>query len=284
MIFPYLALLGRIVMLGYERIAVKKIGDNAESVGGAFLFFATASICILPFVFLGEMPKNVGFMKYAIASSFVYSFAFWLYVKSLSIGEASLVSPLYNFNVFFLLLLTVTFLDETFSIFKIFGLMLLIYGASFLNRKINIFRSLQSLFMDKACLYMLGASVLLAIGRTIDGFVVQRIDPIIYTFVIYALISLFLLSYHIPTNSFRKTYILFRRKPGICFIGGAVNVYSYLLLLYSYQAIEVSIAEPASMLSMVVTVVLAGRIFRENIRQRLIGVSIMVAGTWLLFL
>ena len=47
---------------------------------------------------------------------------------------------------------------------------------------------------------------------------------------------------------------------------------------------KVSIAEPASMLGLIVTVVLAYFILKERVRNRLIGVVIMIAGTWLLFI
>jgi len=283
-VLAYLALLGRILLLGVERIVVKKLGHKADSVSGAFLFFAIAAVLLSPVLAFVPMPTEFGFLKYAAFSSLVYAFAFWLYVKSLSEGEASLVSPLYNFNVFFLLILTVIFLNESLSIFKIIGLVFLVYGASFLNKQKNILLSLKSLFTNKACLYMIITSFLIAIGRTIDGFVVQSIHPVVYAFSIYVGISLFLLIYQIPTKSFKNTINLLKSKPKIAIASGAINSYSFLFLLFAFKEIEVSIAEPASMLGMLVTVFLAGRIFKENIKERLIGVLIMIVGAWLLFL
>lgn len=279
----YLALLGRIVLLGYERIIVKKLGDKADSVSGAFIFFALATVFLFPAIFFVEFPSNYDFLELAALSSFVYAFAFWLYVKSLSNEEASLVSPLYNFNVFFLLILTVIFLGEEFTFLKVIGLALLIYGASFLNKKTSLLQSLKSLFTNKHCFLMIISSFLIAIGRTIDGFVVQDIHPIHYAFSIYLGISLFLFIYLLFSKTAHKAFSLLKEKPVISCMSGFVNSYSFLLLLISFKYIEVSVAEPASMLGMIITVLLAGRIFKENIKQRLIGVSIMVAGIWLLF-
>lgn len=89
MFLYYLTSLSRIVLLGYEKIIIKK-------------------------------PINYSFAFYSSISSFIYSFAFVLYVKSLSIANASLVGPLYNFNVFFLLILTFIFLGEKITYLKIF--------------------------------------------------------------------------------------------------------------------------------------------------------------------
>ena len=40
---------------------------------------------------------------FPLISSIFYSFAFWMYTASLKEGEVSLVTPLYNFNLIFLL-------------------------------------------------------------------------------------------------------------------------------------------------------------------------------------
>ena len=284
MALAYLALLGRIVLLGYERIIVKKLGSQSDSESAAFLFFAIATLFLLPFVFFAAKPMDYGFLKFVVFSSFIYSIAFILYVTSLSIGEASLVSPLYNFNVFFLLILTAIFLGESLSILKIMGLVLLVYGVSFLNKRQNIFLSLKSLLKDKAPLLMIICSLLIAIGRTIDGFAIKGVSPIIYAFNIYVGVSLFLFIYILFKKKLKHTLLLLKHKTSIAVIAGAVNSYAYLLLLAAFTRIEVSIAEPASMLGMIVTVVLAHFIFKEKIGNRLAAVLIMLLVTWLLFL
>lgn len=283
----YIALFGRVILLGYERIVVKKLGDRASSISGSFIFFFIASLFLFPFVILSEPEfSNLSFLKLAVLSSFVYSFAFWLYVKSLSSEEASLVSPLYNFNVFFLLFLTIIFLDESITPLKVIGLGMLVYGASFLKRdgSGNFVTTIKLLFKNKGCQLMLTSSFLIAVGRTIDGFVVKEISPILYAFSIYLGISMFLLFYHIPGNQFKNTLKLFKNKTGLSILSGAVNAFSYLFLLFAFTEVEVSVAEPVSILSILVTVVLAGKIFKENIKERIIGVLVMIGGAYLLFI
>ena len=284
MLIPYLALGGRIILLGWERILVKKLGEKSDSISGTFLFFGLGTIFLLPALFFVDIVINTSILFYVTLSSFVYSIAFWLYVKSLSEGEASLVSPLYNFNVFFLLILAVTFLGEKLSLFKVLGLIFLFYGVSFLNRKRNIIESFKAILLDKSCQYMIIASLLIAVGRTIDGNAIKITTPILYAFYLNVGISLFLLVYIMAKRNLSTTIKLFKEKTKIASLSGGINAYSYLFLLIAFTGIEVSIAEPASMIAMVITVILAGRLLKENIKERLLGVAIMLIGLWLLFI
>lgn len=282
MVPAYLALLGRIVLLGYERIAVKQLGHRADSEGATFLFFAIASLFLLPFLFFVGAPAGYAFLPLVALASLVYAVAFVLYVRSLSIGEASLVSPLYNFNVLFLLALAAILLGEPVSALRVAGILLLVGGASFLDRKRNVFLSLASLVRDRACLLMIVCSLLMAVGRTIDGLVVQDVSPVVYAFSLYSGIALLLLAYVALAGKTRATLSLVRDRPQAAVTAGAINAFSYLLLLIAFTRIDVSVAEPASMLSMGVTVTLAHFAFGERIGSRLAAVAIMVAGAWLL--
>jgi len=277
----YLFLLGRIILLGYEKIVVKKVGTDSNSIVTSFLFFGIAVLFLLPFA-LFHPSFDLSALKYGILSGFIYSISFVLYVKSLSIGEASLVGPLYNFNVFFLLILTSIFLKEPFTISKVIGLSLLVYGASFLNRQENLYKSLYSLFKRKDTLFMMGSSFLIAIGRTIDGFVVGKIDPLFYCFFLYLVISVYQFFYILLRKEVKEVFKLLKEKTLLVTIAAGINAYSYMFLLIAFRSIDVSIAEPLSMLSMLVTLFLAKNVFKEDIRKRIIGVIIMILGAWIL--
>jgi transporter family protein len=47
---------------------------------------------------------------------------------------------------------------------------------------------------------------------------------------------------------------------------------------------EVSLAEPLSMLGTLISVILARFMFGEAIRDRLVGAMVMIGGAWLMFL
>lgn len=284
MLLAYLALTARIFLLGYEKILVKKMGEGSQNAAATFLYFLASTVFILPLIVFSRPVENLTSVSFVAVSSFIYCIAFLFYVKSISIGEVSLVSPLYNFNALFLLVLTAVFLDEKITILKLIGILVLLYGASYLNRRQGVITSLKAIFADRACFYMLACSFLMAIGRTIDGFFIRQFDPLMYAILIYSFMSLLLLVNVLRNKQLKSTYDLFNSRKSVTLTAGAVNAYTYLLLLYAITKIDVSVAEPASMLSMVVTVVLSHFMLKENIKGRLTGVLIIIIGAWALFI
>ncbi len=280
----YLALVVRILLLGYERIIFKQLGQNSGSEESVFLIFATGTFFLLPFMVFAPLPSDYSYLWLACLSGLLYCVQTVFYVKSLSHGEASLVAPLYNFNVFFLLVLTTVFLQESLTLYKIGGLVLLVYGSSFLNRQKNLLLSLHALLQNKACRFMIISSALVALARTVDGFAIRHVHPLTYTFTTCIAMTVFLFVHLLLTGRLQSARSLFRNKRRISITAGAVDCYSYLALMFAITGIEVSIAEPASMLGMIVTVILAHFIFREKVANRLVGVVIMILGAWLLFL
>lgn len=284
MILVNIALLGRIFLLGYEKIVVKKLSNGVRSESSAFLYFFIAAVSLIPTLVFVSGTIHLKLFIPLIISSIVYGVAYLFYIKALSSGEASLIAPLYNLSLLFLLLLTTIFLGEKLSLAKMGGILLLLYGASLLGEGENLIISMKNLTQNKASLYMVIASFFIASGRVIDGYAVGGVNPLIYAFGINLGISMFFLIYILSAKSMKKTIALFKERPKIAILSGTINSYSYLLLVFAFTHIDVSIAEPASMLSTVVTVILAHFIFGENIGKRLIPAIIMVCGVWLLFL
>ncbi|MBW7997397.1 MAG: EamA family transporter [Candidatus Glassbacteria bacterium] len=279
----YLALAGRVLLTGYERIIFKQVGTGSGSAESVFLIFTTGTLLLAPVGFFVEWPADWSFLWIAALASLTYTVQTVFYVKSLSHGEASLVAPLYYFSVFFLLVMAVVFLGESFGPAKIAGLVLLVYGASFLHRKQSILHSLQALATDRACQFMIVSSVLVALGRTLDGFMMRSVHPLVYTLALCFFTDVFIFIWLAITGRLGSALEMFRSKLKVGALAGAVDCYSYLLLLIAITRIEVSVAEPASMLGMVVTVILAHFIFGERIKRRLVGVVVMFFGAWLLF-
>jgi transporter family protein len=281
----YLALLGRIILIGFERIVIKNLTDRENDLSVTFIFFLLSLPFLFPFLFFTEKPDNYYFLIYVLISSIIYTNSFIFYVKSISIEEVSLVAPLYNFNVFFLIILTSIFLNEKISFFKVLGLFLLVYGSSFLLKRENFYKSLKALFKNKGAQYMILSSILIGIGRTIDGFSAKsNVSPIFYSFFLYLFISIILFFILLIKKKLLFSLKLLKRKSFLSNFAGLTNAYSYLFLLYAFKNIDVSIAEPSTMLGTIVTLFLSKIIFKEDIKYRFIGVIIMIIGTYLIFL
>lgn len=283
---PVLALIARIVLLGFERIVVKRLGANADPLAPTFLFFAIGAVLLLPFVPWNLPLEQWKTMSVSFGAGIFYAAAFTCYVISLSTGEASLVSPLYNSNVLFLALLAFLFLGEPLSLLKIGGLGLLVYGASCLNPQGSFFKSVRAIVSDRSCRFMVLASLLIACGRIVDAYVVSAtklsVDPVAYCFVLYSVIAAYVFVGLLVRRRVRDIVAMLRARPVSATLAGAINGYSYLFLLVAMTRIDVSIAEPASMLSVLVTLFLAHKALHEKIGKRLVAAGIMLVGAWLL--
>jgi transporter family protein len=278
-----LALAGRIVLLGFERIFVKKTGQNRDALASSSVFFLATSVLAVPLVAWRGWEWSAD-VWWAFATGVVYSVAFTLYVYSLSRGEASLVTPLYNLNVFFLLLLAFLFLGEAITPPKVAGLAVLVVGAGLLEPGGKLFVNYRHL-ASKPALAMLGTSALLAVGRTIDGTAVRgEADPIVYAAVANWVVAGYITLAAVVRGKAKAIVALARERPGPALLAGFCNFYSYALLLVAFLTFDVSVAEPASMLGSLVTIAASRFVFHERVGFRFLGALVMALGAVLLFL
>ncbi|MBU1992810.1 DMT family transporter [Patescibacteria group bacterium] len=278
----YLLLLGRIILLGFEKVFVKKL-QKYDSVVVTFWWFFLSTV-VFALLALARGPEYFFYTPLFFIAPLFYGVAFVLYTKSLKIADISLVSPLYNFNAVFLLVLASLFLGESFTVFKVLGILLLLFGSSFLTVGKNLFHSLRKLFTNRAALYMLICSLLIAFGRIIDGFVVQENDPVFYATMLDLIISVYLFIYILFRGKISKIFTIIKERPVLTSAMGISNGISYLFLLFAFTKIDVSIAEPATMLGAVVAILLGKIFFKEKIKSRMIGAFVMIIGAWLLFI
>ncbi|MHA1561053.1 MAG: EamA family transporter, partial [Promethearchaeota archaeon] len=244
------ALTGRILLLGYERIAFKKAGKEKNSMISTFLLFFIPTFLLLPILFYYSWDFMV--LPYAFPSSAIYTAAFLIYIYVLSNFEVSLIVPFYNFNVFFLLILSIIFLGETFNYLKIIGIFMLFLGTTFLNRESKLIDSLKAVYKNRGCQLMMVVSILMAIGRVMDTYLVKTFNPGEYSIALYLLISFDIFIIILLTKKVKDIIPTFKSRTKEFLIGSGTNAFSYLFLLIALTEMELTIAEPLSMLSVII--------------------------------
>lgn len=285
MLIAYLALAGRIILVGFERIFVKNL-SKYDSAVVSFWWFFLALLLYLPFavyVWQTQGIPDFSFVPYTMIVTLIYGVAFVSYAYALKISDVSLVAPLYNFNVLFLLVLAVLILGESFTLFKLAGIALLLFGAYFLNNEKNFFKSYRELLRDRGVLYMMLCTCLIAVGRIFDGFFMQSVPPVVYGVFLEFFISVYLILFIAYRHRLPEIRKMVSERPGMTFLMGFANGFSYLFLLIAFTKMEVSVAEPLTMLGALISIVLAKIFFKEKIKGRLLGGVVMVIGAWLLF-
>ena len=270
----------RIVLLGYERIAGKQISSNENSLVASWAFFTFSLIFLFP-MYTFITPHLI---LLSLSSGSIYSLSFFFYTYALSKEDASVIAPLYNINIFFLLIITFLFLNESVSLIKIIGASLMFYGISYLKKGDNFFQSYKNIFKSKGSLAMIFSSILLAIGRTFDGYFSKNVNTMGYGVSIYLVVSIYLLiATLIKTKSFKMHLDIIKRKKFYLIGGGIANAYSYIALLFAFKFMDVNVAVPLSMLSSIVTAILAYIIFKEKIAFRLVGITLLIIGSFLIY-
>ncbi len=282
MLIAIFAMIGRIILLGFERILFKKAGKDHNSLVSTFWLFGLASFFQIPLLFI--YPFGMQDFLNAAVSAGIYTVTFSIYVYVLSNYEVSLITPFYNFNVFFLLILSVIFLDEVFTLFKIVGIFLLFFGTLFLNKEESLLKSLKSVYKNRGCQLMIVVSLLMAVGRVIDRKMINETPPPIYSFALYFLMGVYIGIILLIQRKGHLIITAIKTQPKEFLTGGAFNAYSYLFLLIAFTQMEVSVAEPLSMLSVILTIILSYFYFKESIKNRLVGALIMFGGAILLVL
>ncbi|MFX0051029.1 MAG: EamA family transporter, partial [Candidatus Hermodarchaeota archaeon] len=222
-------------------------------------------------------------LKLAFISSLIYTFGFFAYVKALSEEDASLIAPLYNSSLLWLLLLGIIFLDEDVGIFRALGGITMFIGVYFLYPG-KITEKIQKIKASKASLLMIGGSLFLALGRTIDTYAIRTIDSRVYAFSILFFAGMIFLLIAIYTRRYNDGLLALKNDLKTIIFAGITNGWAYVMLLIAIAGLEVTVAEPASLLSVFVTAFLAKLILKEEVRERLLGIVLMAIGAILLII
>ncbi len=275
-VIGYLALSMRVTLLGAERIFLKKL-ERYDSVAVAALFFLIAGVLLSPVVFL--IPSNaysipMQTLGLAMISSTAYAIGFFAYVKAISLGDTSLVAPLYNSSILWLMVLGLVFLGEDVTIFRALGGIIMFIGVFFLYGG-PLREKLVKIRNSPSSLLMITGSLFIAIGRTLDTFIIRTLNEVLYAWLANFLIGIILLGY-LALNRIKIHTLneIIRKKPKPLLLASLTNGWSYLFLLIAIQNLQVTVAEPISLLSTFVTAFLAKKFLNEKVEERILVLTL----------
>jgi uncharacterized membrane protein len=266
---------------------VRLLGDRQGNIdynlSATFLFFIFGALILTPMAVFIPI-KNIIFLLPCYGSSLLYTVYSYSFVTSLATGETSLVTPIYSLNGLILLIFAFLFLSEPFTITKIIGVILMIIGVSLLKDVRNPFYSVRYIISDIPSRMMFLAVTSQCLGRIIDKYYLPNVHPITYSTILYFFIAFNLLIILLIRGKTRTILKVFNKKPGLSITSGLINGFSYLFLLYAMQQIDLSLAEPLTNLSLVLTLLFSLLFFKENIIEKLPGSILILFGGWFLYL
>jgi len=283
----YLALTARIILISFEKIVVRMLGDRQGEINynlsATFLFFIFGAIILTPLAAFIPI-NNLIFLLPCYGSSLLYTVYSYSFVTSLATGETSLVTPIYSLNGLILIIFSFLFLSEPFTLTKIIGVILMIIGVSLLKDVRNPFYSVRYIISDIPSRMMFLAVTSQCLGRIIDKYYLPGVHPITYSTILYFFIAFNLFVILLIRGKTKTILKVFNKKPILSITSGLINGFSYLFLLYAMQQIDLSLAEPLTNLSLVLTLLFSLIFFKENVREKIPGSILILLGGWFLYL
>ena len=275
----------RLILVGSERIFLKYL-EEYDSISVSALFFIVASITLLPIFFvvdISSIPSSINELGIGAISALIYSIGFYSYVKAISEEDASLIAPLYSSSLLWLLILGSIFLGEDVTILRILGSITMFIGLFFLYSG-GFKEKILAIKSSRASILMIIGSLFIALGRAVDTYAIRSIDERLYAWVINFYIGMYMLILTLVMGRKNTLIRIISENPKKMLLAGFTNGWGYLMLLIAIIGLQVTVAEPATLLSVFVTAFLAKRFLHENVEERIPGMIMMFIGAVLLFI
>lgn len=182
-------------------VAAKELMDHSSSLVYSFLYSSLALLFYTP-VFLYFLPQasidlNILLLGAVAISGIGNVFGVMSYNYSIKLGELSRVIPFTKLTPVFTALIAAMFLGEEMTPTRITGVMLVTIGSyAILEEKgTNWKQPIRSFIGTRAPKYAALSALVYSIASVADRFITQQIQPEIYTFVMYFLITSVLTAY-----------------------------------------------------------------------------------------
>jgi transporter family protein len=231
---------------------------------------------------LAAEPVHPGYLLLALPSAAVYTVAFLCYVSALREGEVSAVGPLGSANAIFVVLLAAAVYGEPITPAKAAGTVLIVGGAAALQAGPRLTAGLRRLLGDRPARRMLAYALLLAVTRMLDKAGATQAPAVVYAWTVFVAIAGLLAVELLRRRRFREVAECVAAAPAVALGAGLCNGGSFLLLVVALARLPVSLAEPLTALSLLLSAVLARLWLGEPIRARWLPTLAVVAGSWLL--
>jgi len=277
----WLAVGVRIGLVGAERVLLKRLGGKGGALAATFVFFAVGAVGMTPFA-LNAGPVHPAYLLLALPSAAVYTVAFLCYVSALREGEVSAIGPLGSTNAIFVVLLAAALYGESLTLAKVAGTLLIVGGAAALQAGSRLSMGLRRLARDRPARRMLAYAVLLALTRMLDKAGAGQAPAIVYAWTVFVAIAGLLAVELVRRGRMSEVVQCVAAAPAVALGAGLCNGGSFLLLVVALSRLPVSLAEPLTALSLLVSAILARLWLHEPIRARWLPTLAVVAGSWLL--
>jgi uncharacterized membrane protein len=265
----------------FYKKAVKKVDEYIVT----FSFLIFTVLFLAPFVFYFGIPElGNDFFLILMISGILNALALILYIRAIKLSDISITMPLLAFTPFFLLLTSPFIVHESPSSIGLLGVVLVVVGSYILNiskLKEGFFEPFKALINDKGAKLMFFVAILWSITSNIDKIGIGKSSSIFWGFSVYAVMVLFIFPFAVVR--FLKGYS--RSKHFVLdntWLYAAAGLFHVIVMYSQYAALKLALVSyviSVKRASAIFSVIFGFLIFKEKgFKERLLGVSIMVAG------
>lgn len=255
-----------------------------------FISWAMAAFALpilLPLLFFIDIPElNRSFYQALIYGGVLNGVSLLLYMRAIRMSDLSVTIPMITFTPLFLLITSPIMLGEYPSPLGIGGVLLIVFGSYMLNIKQKdkgLLEPFKALVKEPGPRLMLLVAFIWSFTSNIDKIGVQNSSPVFWSVAMTCFLAVALLP---PMLIYSKQTAkkIFRESKYLIPLG-LFNALTFLTQMLAINVILVAYVISIKRGSAILSVGWGYLFFNEKgFRERLVGVSIMVAGVFLITL
>jgi len=236
------------------------------------------------FVLPSALPDQIFWLAIAAALPLELT-AFFLYMRSLKLSPLSLSLPFLAFTPVFMTLTGRIILDETITTGGAMGIGLIVAGAYVLNlskMKMGLLGPIRAVIHEPGSWIMLSISFLYAFTAPIGKIAVLHSNPWFFAAVYNLVLTVIIVSFWPVTERGTGVQGIFSRPVPMLLLGLVASMENFCHMMAIAQ-VEAAYMIAIKRISLLFGVLYGAWWFGEqNIRERLVGAAIMVAGVFLI--
>lgn len=285
--FPYALFFALITSLTSYLIAKRVMRELDE-----YMYLAVGNLFAIPFLFIiviffYQIPSiDIIFLKSIGISIVLGSIAAILAFRAIRISEVSLVSPISAFNPIFTAIISFFVLGEKFGFKGFLGILLICGGTYFLGiskDSENFLKPVINLIKHKGVQLSFIAFFLWAITPIFEKTAILHTTPQVPPFISLIGLSFSALIYVlIATVRSRNQISKVKKYIPLFLLGGFLGSLGQASAMIAFSTGNLGFVTAVFKLSMIFTIIIGWIFFKENIKARLLGGIIMLAGVFLL--
>ena len=232
------------------------------------------------FLFYNFVPISTKFVTILIINSAIIVVALILIIKSLKLAPFHKSVPMLSFTPVFLLLTSYLMLGEFPTTAGLFGILLVVLGAYFINLtdlKEGFTQPIKNIFKNKGIRYMFFVSIILSIAANLTKTGIQLSNPVQYMASHYILVAPILLVFYF--NKIKRSIPKIKKDLKFILLLGLSTAATEILISIAFLLTIVPYAVSLKRSSVIFSVLIGHFILKEgHFKRAIFGSSIMFIG------